>query len=246
MNDREFEEHNRAKIEEMGKDDALREVSRQFLHRSVQQEYSYHFRWLGRPIIQYPQDVIAMQELIWQIKPDAIVETGIARGGSLIFYASMLHLLGQDGIVVGVDIDVRPHNRVDIEAHPMARYVQMIEGSSIDPDIVAEVRTRLASRKRVLVVLDSMHTHAHVLRELELYSPFVTNGSYLVVFDTCIEQLPADLYPERPWGPGNNPWTATQEFLRTTDRFVVDHAISDKLQITVAPDGYLKCVADQP
>jgi cephalosporin hydroxylase len=237
----EFDERNRSKIEEMGNDRPLREISQQFLRRSVELEYSYHFRWLGRPIIQYPQDIVALQELIWQIKPDAIVETGIAHGGSLIFLASMLHLLGNDGIVVGVDIDIRSHNRVEIEAHPMMRYIRMIEGSSIAPEIAAQVREQVASRARVMVILDSMHSHDHVLEELRLYSPLVTRGSYLVVLDTCIEQLPRELYPDRPWGPGNNPWTATQEFLRTTDRFVVDRAIPDKLGITVAPDGYLRC-----
>jgi cephalosporin hydroxylase len=244
MSDPEFDERNRQKIAAMGQDAALTAVSRDFMTASVKHEYSYHFRWLGRPIIQYPQDVFAMQELIWEIQPDAIVETGIARGGSLIFYASMLHLLDRGGIVVGVDVDIREHNRLEIESHRFARYIQMIQGSAIDPAIVAQVRERIAGRKRVLVVLDSMHTHAHVLEELRLYSPLVTRDSYLVVFDTCIEMLPASLYPDRPWHPGDNPWTAVQAFLKTTDRFVIDRSIPDKLQLTVAPDGYLKCVGD--
>ena len=244
MTDAEFEERNRERIAGMATDDGLHKTALAFLSESVDHEYSYHFRWLGLPIIQYPQDVIAMQELIWQIKPDAIVETGIARGGSLIFYASMLHVLDQGGIVVGIDIDIRAHNRAAIEAHPMARHIQMIEGSSIDPDVVAQVRRRIEGRQRVLVVLDSMHTHAHVLEELRQYGPMVTNGSYLVVFDTCIEQLPEELYSDRPWQHGDNPWTAVQAFLGTTDRFVNDRSIPDKLQVTVAPDGYLRCVGD--
>lgn len=244
MNDYEFDERNRQKIAEMGSDHQLHEIGRKFVALSARLEYSYHFRWLGRPIIQYPQDIVAMQELIWSIKPDAIVETGIARGGSLIFYASMLHLLDQGGIVVGVDIDIRSHNRTEIEAHPMSRHIRMIEGSSISPSVAAQVRELIAGRKRVLVVLDSMHTHAHVLEELKLYAPLVTKDSYLVVFDTCIEQLPEDLFPDRSWRHGDNPWTAVQEFLRTTNRFVVDKTIQDKLQITVAPDGYLKCIKD--
>jgi len=244
MTDPDFEARNRERIAGMGADESLRRTALSFLSESVGHEYSYHFRWLGLPIIQYPQDVLAMQELIWQIRPDAIVETGIARGGSLIFYASMLHLLDQGGVVVGVDIDIRAHNRAAIEAHPMARYIQMVEGSSIDPDIVAQVRRRIEGRERVLVVLDSMHTHAHVLDELRQYAPMVTNGSYLVVFDTCIEQLPEGLYSDRPWHHGDNPWTAVQAFLATTDRFVNDRSIPDKLQVTVAPDGYLRCVKD--
>jgi cephalosporin hydroxylase len=242
MNDPEFEARNRAKIAEMGEDASLRELGREFLERSVRHEYSYHFRWLGRPIIQYPQDIVALQELIWRIQPDAIVETGVARGGSLIFYASMLHLLDRGGVVVGVDIDIRGNNRAAIEAHPMARYIQMVQGSSIDPAVVARVRERIADRSQVLVVLDSMHTHAHVLDELRLYSPFVKHGSYIVVLDTVIEHLPDELRRDRPWSRGNSPWTAVQEFITTTDRFVIDRSIPDKLQITVAPDGYLQCV----
>src|SRR5205814_1257812 len=158
-------------------DGELSTTSLDWLAKSSPHQYTYHFKWLGRPIIQLPQDVLAMQELIWEIKPDAIVETGIARGGSMIFYASMLHMLDAGGVVVGIDIDIRPHNRAAIEAHPMARYVRMVEGSSIDPDVVAQVRALVADRKRVLVVLDSMHTHAHVLDELRAYSPLVTAGS---------------------------------------------------------------------
>lgn len=244
MNDREFEARNREKIAEMGGDPALRALGEKFLVESARREYSYHFRWLGRPIIQYPQDIIAMQELIWQIKPDAIVETGIARGGSLIFYASMLHLLDQGGVVIGIDIDVRPQNRAEIEAHPMARYIQLVEGSSTSPEVVAQVRAKIAGCKRVLVALDSLHTHAHVLAELGAYAPLVTKGSYLVVFDTCVEQFPDDLVAERPWKRGDSPWTAVHEFVAATDRFVIDKSIPAKLQITVAPDGYLACVKE--
>lgn len=242
MNDDEFARRNKVRIAEMGRDSSLHEIAHSFLVESARHEYSYHFRWLGLPIIQYPQDVIAMQELIWDIKPDAIVETGVARGGSLILYASLLRLLGGDGIVVGVDIEIRPHNRAAIESHPLAGDVRLVEGSSIDPDVVAQVRSLIAGRKRVLVVLDSMHTHQHVMAELRQYSPFVTNGSYLVVFDTCVEHLPEDLFPRRPWKKGDNPWTAVHEFLEENDRFEIDGTIDDKLQITVAPHGYLRCL----
>jgi cephalosporin hydroxylase len=171
-----------------------------------------------------------------------IVETGIAHGGSLVFYASLLEMLGGDGLVLGIDIDIRPHNREAIESHPVAKRIRMIEGSSIDPTVVGQVAEEASRRRRVLVTLDSNHTHDHVLRELQLYSPFVTEGSYLTVFDTVVEDMPKSLFPDRPWGPGNNPKTAVREFLRTTDRFVIDKEVENKLLLTVAPDGYLRCV----
>ena len=213
-----------------------------FMKESTLPKYSYNFTWLGRPIIQYPQDMIATQEIIWQVKPDLIIETGIAHGGSLIFYASMLELIGGDGEVLGIDIDIREHNRVEIEKHPMFKRIAMIEGSSIDEEIVRQVYDFANNKKQVLILLDSMHTHDHVLKELLLYSPLVTKGSYLVVFDTIIEDMPDDFFPDRPWGKGNNPKTAVWEFLKTNDRFVVDKEIENKLLITVAPGGYLKCV----
>jgi cephalosporin hydroxylase len=232
-----------AKIAAMAGDADVDRLVRQLFDRVNDYRYSYNFTWLGRPVIQYPQDLVALQEIIWRVKPDVIVETGIAHGGSLVFSASMLELLGGDGEVVGVDIEIRPHNREAIETHPMARRIAMIEGSSVDDDVVAQVRERVAGRERVLVVLDSNHTHEHVARELELYGELVTPGSYLVVMDTVIDDMPAEAFPDRPWGPGNNPKTAVHEFLARSDRFEIDREISDKLLITVAPDGYLKCLA---
>lgn len=220
-------------------------------------KYSYHFEWLGRPIIQYPQDMVAMQELIWQIKPDLIIETGIAHGGSLILSASMLALLDvceaiEAGTtidpkhskrkVLGVDIDIRAHNRAAIEAHPMASRIQMIQGSSIAPEIIAQVHDVAKDFKRILVCLDSNHTHDHVLAELQAYAPLTSVGSYCVVFDTIVEDLPADMFPDRPWGPGNNPKTAVWEYLKTHPEFTIDKQIDHKLLISVAPDGYLKRV----
>lgn len=231
-------------IEALGKDSALQGLSNIWLREGLRYKYSYNFTWLGRPIIQYPQDVIAMQEIIWHVKPQLIIETGIAHGGSLIFYASMLEIVGGDGHVLGIDIEIREHNRVEIERHPMFNRITMIEGSSTDEEVVRQVYKFAKSKKPVLVALDSNHTHAHVLRELELYSPLVTKGSYLVVFDTIIEDMPEDFFPDRPWGKGNNPKTAVHEFLKTNDRFIVDKEIEHKLLITVAPDGYLKCVKD--
>ena len=235
----------------------LQGAATRFLLSTIENKYSYNFSWMGRPIIQYPQDMVAMQELIWTVKPDLIIETGIAHGGSLILSASMLALLemcdaiesgetldpGQPGRkVIGIDIDIRPHNRSAIEAHPMASRIQMIQGSSIAPEIVAQVRSAASGFKRVLVCLDSNHSHDHVLEELKAYAPLVTAGSYCVVFDTVVEDLPAALAFDRPWGPGNNPKTAVWEYLNTHDEFEIDKSLQNKLLITVAPDGYLKRV----
>jgi len=226
-----------------------------FMRASTVPKYSYNFSWMGRPIIQYPQDIVAMQELIWSVKPDLVIETGIAHGGSLIFSASMLAQLDMcDAIeggtvlepskssrkVLGVDIDIRAHNREAIDAHPMASRIQMIQGSSIAPEIVQQVQKIAAGYERVLVCLDSNHTHEHALAELEAYAPLASEGSYCVVFDTIIEDLPADMYPDRPWGPGDNPKTAVWEYLKTHPEFEIDQLMNNKLLITVAPDGYLK------
>ena len=239
-----FDERNREYIERMAADTSLQNSTKQWFARCSKYEYSYHFSWLGRPIIQFPQDIIAMQEIIWQVKPDLIIETGIAHGGSVIFYASMLELLGGEGRVLGIDIDIREHNRIEIEKHPMFRRITMIQGSSIDEDIVQQAYDFAGDKKHILVTLDSNHTHRHVLRELQLYSPLVTKGSYLVVFDTAIEDMPEGFFPDRPWDKGNNPKTAVWEFLKTNNRFEIDREIENKLLITVAPDGYLKCVKD--
>jgi len=244
MNPTEFDEKNKMIVQKMSDDKELIDLSKKWFLVSSKHEYSYHFKWLGRPIIQFPQDIIAMQELIWQLKPDLIIETGIAHGGSLIFYSTMMELLGGNGQVLGIDIDIREHNRVEIEKHPMFKRITMLEGSSTDPGIAKKVYAFAKNKKKILVVLDSLHTHDHVVKELELYSPLVSKGSYLVVFDTIVEDLPEDFFPDRPWGKGNNPKTAVWEFLKKNDRFVIDKDIENKLLITVAPDGYLKCVKD--
>ena len=229
-------------IMQQGKDRLLQRTSVNFIRETGKYKYSYNFTWLGRPIIQFPQDIVAVQEIIWKVKPNLIIETGIAHGGSLILSASILELIGGDGRVLGIDIDIRDHNRVEIEKHPVYRRICMIEGSSIDEKIAEQVYVFAKGGKRIMVFLDSMHTHDHVLRELELYSPLVTKGSYLVVFDTIIEDMPDDFFPNRPWGKGNNPKTAVLEFLNKNDCFEIDKEIENKLLITVAPDGYLKCV----
>jgi cephalosporin hydroxylase len=231
-----------ALIARMGADASLNATANDLLTKIAEYRYSYNFSWLGRPIIQYPQDMIAMQEIIWQVKPDLIIETGIAHGGSLVFYASMLELLGGQGQVLGIDIDIREHNRRAIEQHPMSKRITMMQGSSIDERLAADVREFARGKDRVLVTLDSNHTHDHVLAELHLYSPLVTKDSYLVVFDTIVEDMPEGFYPDRPWSKGNNPMTAVREFMKTTDRFEFDTEITHKLVISAAPDGYLRCV----
>lgn len=242
-------------IEASGRDEHLIFATRDWINRANALKYSYHFEWLGRPIIQYPQDIVAMQELIWRIKPDLIIETGIAHGGSLIFSASMLAQLDMcdaieagttfdpkrsSRLVIGLDIDIRSHNKAAINAHPMASRIKMFQGSSVDPKIVAEVKKIAADYKRILVCLDSNHTHEHSLAELEAFAPLVTPDSYCVVFDTIIEDLPEDGFSNRPWGRGDNPKTAVWEYLKSHPEFVIDKSIDQKLLITVAPDGYLK------
>lgn len=237
-----IEPGDRASIEAMGNDAELRALTHKWFLESCRYRYSYNFTWLGRPIIQFPQDMMAFQEIVWQVKPDLIIETGIAHGGSLIYSASLLELLGNEGHVIGIDIDIRSHNRAAIEAHPLSKRVTLLEGSSIGAEIVQQV-TNIASRhKNILVVLDSNHTHDHVAKELSLYAPLVTKDSYLIVYDTIIEDMPDEFFPDRPWGRGNNPKTAVREFLAENPRFIIDEVIEQKLLITVAPSGYLKCV----
>lgn len=238
-----FDLERRDCLKAQGADEALKRRSVEWILATAPHKYSYQFDWMGRPVIQMPQDLLAMQELIWRLKPELIVETGVAHGGSLVFYASMLEMMGLPGRVVGIDIDIRPHNRAAIEAHPMSHRIDLITGSSIDAAVVAEVRRR-AEGRNTLVCLDSNHTHEHVLGELRAYAPLVKAGGYLVVFDTVVEFMPKSCFPDRPWGPGDNPWTAVQAFLKENDRFELDPDIPNKLLITVAPDGYLRCLKD--
>ena len=242
-------------IKGLGQDKDLQALSRIWVREISPHKWAYNFSWLGRPAIQFPNDAWAVQELIWKIKPDLIIETGIAHGGSLIFSASMLSLLDmceaiESGTVLdpkkskrkvlGLDIDIRQHNREAIEAHPMSSRIQMIQGSSIAPEVIEQVKSVAKNYQRVLVCLDSNHTHDHVLAELEAYAPLTSVGSYCIVFDTIIEDMPKTIFSDRPWGPGNNPKTAVREYLKTHPEFEIDKKIHDKLLITVAPEGYLK------
>lgn len=244
-----------ANIESLGRDTDLQALSRIWVREISRHKYAYNFRWLGRPAIQFPNDAWAMQEIIWAVRPDLIIETGIAHGGSLVFSASMLALLelcdaaecGESidprkpaRKVLGIDIDIRAHNRAAIEAHPMASRIEMIQGSSISPEVIDQVKEFAANYSKILVCLDSNHTHEHVLAELEAYAPLTSAGSYCVVFDTLVEDMPGDMFPDRPWGPGNNPKTAVHEYLKSHPEFTIDKAIDHKLLISVAPDGYLR------
>jgi cephalosporin hydroxylase len=244
-------------IAALGADTDLARYALDWAMKAARYKYVFHFSSMGRPIIQYPQDMVAMQELIWEIKPDLIIETGIAHGGSLIMSASMLALLDmceaiESGAVLdpksskrkvlGLDIDIRQHNREAIEAHPMSSRIQMIQGSSISPEVIEQVKAVAKNHQRVLVCLDSNHTHEHVLAELEAYAPLTSVGSYCVVFDTIVEDMPKEMFPDRPWGPGDNPKTAVWEYLKAHSEFEINKSIDHKLLISVARDGYLKKV----
>jgi cephalosporin hydroxylase len=242
-----FKREVEARIEANGRNSDLCDAARHFVKASISSRYSYNFSWLGRPIIQYPQDIVAMQDLIWSIQPEIIIETGVAHGGSLIFSASMLELNAAcggppDARVLGIDIDIRAHNRAAIESHPMWRRITMLQGSSVAPEIIEQVKAKAAG-KRVLVCLDSNHTHDHVLAEMDAYAPLVTVGSYCVVFDTVIEDVPAEFFADRPWDRGNNPRTAVTQYLKSHPEFEIDRHIDHKFLISVAPGGYLKRVS---
>jgi len=239
--DKEFNLRNSKFIKKMSNDTKLLQNSKSWLDRAFDYEYVYHFRWLGRPIIQLPQDMIAVQELIWKTKPDIIIETGIARGGSLIFYASILEMIGH-GKIIGIDIDIRKHNRKEIENHQLFKRITMLEGSSIDENIITKIKEIIKSKKKIMVLLDSNHSEKHVLAELEKYSHFVKKNSYLVIFDTMMENMKTHHFHNRPWNHGNNPRTAVWKFLKKNKRFIIDKNIQNKLLITSCPDGYLKCI----
>ena len=239
--DEQFDEEVQRNIEGLAGDADVQALSRIWLREITPHKYAYNFKWMGRPIIQLPQDMMAMQEILWDVKPDLVIEAGIAHGGSILYYASILELLGH-GEVIGIDVDIRAHNRAAIEAHPMSNRVRLIEGSSIAQEVIEKVRG-LAEGKRAVVVLDSNHTHDHVLAELLAYAPLVCVGGYCVVMDTLIEDMPDRFFDDRPWGHGNNPKTAVHQFLSSHPGFEIDNDIDHKLLISVAPDGYLRRVA---
>jgi len=238
-----YREEKKARIAGFASDAEFRALSTAWRAMALERKYMNDFAWLGRPLIQLPMDAMAVQELIWAVKPDLVIETGVAHGGSLMLSASILQMIGH-GEVLGVDIEVRPHNRRAIESHPLAHRISLIEGSSVDPAIVAQVRARASGKAKILVCLDSNHTHEHVLAELNAYADLVSVGSYCVVFDTFVEDMPDDyVWTDRPWGKGNNPKTAVWEWLKFHPEFEIDHSMDDKLLITSAPDGFLRRIA---
>lgn len=237
-----FSERN-SSIQKMSQDNEVSKISKKFHIAVSKYDYAYNLTWMGVPILQLATDIISLQEIIWKVKPDLIIETGLAYGGSLIFSASMLDLLGKDGLALGIDIDIRAHNRQAIESHTMYKRIKLIEGSSVDPNVIRQVKEVAKNKKSILVILDSNHSHEHVLKELEIYSKFVTVDSYIIAFDTVIEFLDRHLQhdkPQRPWGAGNNPWTAVQDFLKANDCFEIDQSFTNKTVLTSAPGGYLK------
>jgi len=253
MNQFEIEKQNR--IITMSRDEALGTAADNFMIKSLEALYSYNFSWLGRPIIQYPQDIVAVQELVFNTRPDLIIETGIAHGGSLILSASLLALLDlEDHLkdstkstfgssrrkVIGVDVDIRSANRSALDQHFLKPWIHLIEGSSISPEVISEVTEAASKFSKVMVCLDSNHTADHVAAELEAYGVLTSVGCYCVVFDTVVEHMPEQLSRDRPWGPNNNPMTAVRSFLSENSIFEVDDSITRKLLLSVAPDGYLK------
>lgn len=238
----EFTRLQRANAERIAADPHLQQVAAEATRSAHGRGYSYVWRWLGVPIIQMPADVVALQEVVWETRPQVIVETGVARGGSLIFFSSILQLIGE-GEVVGIDIDIRSHNRQAIEEHPLSPRIHLIEGSSVDPRVAEEVRSRCHGAERVMVVLDSNHAHDHVLAELRLYAPLVTTGQFLVVADTVVDDLAPEAHATRPWGVGDSPRTALDAYLGECDRFERDGYVNDRLLMTCSPGGYLRCLA---
>lgn len=229
------------------KNQTLLKARKEYLEELVKAKNAYNFFWLGVPIIQAPQDIQAMQEIIWEVKPDLIIETGVAWGGSILFSASMLTILEscgliEDGKVIGIDIEIRPHNKKTIGEHPLSSRLILLEGSSTDEKIVEQVKSVAKTKKSVMVILDSNHTHDHVLSELKAYAPLVTKDSYVMVGDTGVEDLPEGSTSDRAWGKGNNPKTAVWEFLKENKDFEIDKLLESKLLITGSPDGYLKRV----
>ena len=242
-----FHKNNKNLINKMGFDKSLWSLTKKWILKAHNYEYNYHFSWLGRPIIQFPQDIIAFQEIIWKTKPDLIIETGIARGGSLVFLSSMLEL-NKHGTVLGIDNSLRSHNEISIKKHSMHKRIKIMKGSSVEPKIIQSVFDIARNKKKIILILDSDHSTEHVLKELMAYSPLILKGCYIVVCDTILEDFPKNWLQDhginRPWNKENNPKTAVYEFLKVNNRFMIDKDFQNKLLITTAPDGYLKCIKD--
>ncbi len=238
----EFEAHKRAQALALGRDQSVFDGSVRYMLQLDPYDYSYLWSWMGVPVIQMPADVLATQEVIWTTKPDIIIETGVARGGSVLFMASLLELIGK-GQVIGVDIDIRAHNRASIEQHPMSKRVTLIEGGSVDEDTLARVRAAIPAGARVMVVLDSDHSRDHVLAECKAYGQLVTPGCYMVVADTMIGHVEASEAPQKRskiWSKGDEPLSALKQYLAESDFFEVDEVLNGKLVLSSSPGGYIR------
>lgn len=239
----EFEAHKREMSLALGRDETAFQHAVDTLVHLDKYDYAYLWSWMGVPIIQMPADILATQEVIWNTKPDIIIETGVARGGSMIFMASLLQVIGK-GRVIGVDIDIRAHNRDSIETHLLAPRISLIEGPSTAPETLQRVQAEIPAGASVMVVLDSDHSRDHVLSELRTYGPLVTEGHYLVVADTLLGRQDMSQAPtkrSKVWYPGDEPYAALKAYMGETDRFEIDEALNGKLVLSSSPGGYLRC-----
>ena len=219
-------------------DSTFQEISQAWIRKSVELKYSYQFEWLGVPIIQLPTDMTSFQDIIWKCKPDLIIECGVARGGSLVFWASMQEICGIEPKVLGIDIEIREHTHKAIHESRYSKKIELLEASSILPSTANAAAEIAAKHNNVMVVLDSSHTHNHVLEELNLYSKFVTSGQYLLDLDTIIDDLPVD--QTRPWGPGTSPKSAIHAFMKQDTNFTIERKYEESAVFTVAPSGFLR------
>ncbi|MDP2156434.1 MAG: CmcI family methyltransferase [Nitrospirota bacterium] len=236
----EFEELRLTSAREMAADEALKKDALDVLVRADQYRWIHQTNWMGEPILNLPQDMFALQEIIFRTRPKFIIESGVAWGGSLLFYATLMEVLGGERII-GIDIFIPEDLRERIYAHKkLSERITLINSSSIEESTVSRVKSIIGDSREVMVILDSYHTHEHVLKELRSYSPFVGQGHYIVCGDTVVENIPVQEHRTRPWVPGNNPRTAVREFLKENGRFAVDTAIENKLLFTCNPGGYLR------
>jgi cephalosporin hydroxylase len=235
--DLDFQEWRKKLLASQSKDIQFKDLSSNWMQLAVDNKYSYQFDWLGVPIIQMPEDLILFQDIVYQTQPDLIIETGVARGGSVVFWASIQKLCGITGKVLGVDIEIRQHAKNAIFDSNFKDEIHLIEGSSVEDQVVNQVKNYVSQHKKIMVVLDSNHTHEHVLSELEIYSKFVTKDCFMLVLDTVIDDLNID--PDRSWGPGSSPKSAVKEFMsKNSEEFIHEQSYENRALLSVAPYGY--------
>lgn len=240
----EFDELLVSSAEGMSQDKDLKKKAMEVLVEADKHRWIHQTKWFGQAILNLPQDMFAIQEIIYRTRPKFIIETGVAWGGSLLFYSTLMEVLGGEKII-GIDLYMPPDLKERLNSYgKLSSRLALIEGSSVDESTVERVRSITGGSKEVMLILDSYHTHEHVLKELRLYSPFVGKGFYIVCGDTVVEDIPEQTHRTRPWGPGDNPKTALRQFLLENDRFIVDKKTENKLLFTCNPDGYVQCVKD--